>query len=187
MTPRPRCSVFIACSLDGYIADAGGGIGWLEDFNRRVPAGEDCGYGAFFAGIDGLVMGRNTYETARAFTAWPYGETPVFVLTHRPLATPTAPAARVEPCAATAAALVNRLGAAGFKHLYIDGGDVIRQFLAAGLIDTLTLSRVPVLLGGGRPLFGALAAPLPLELLDSRQYPGGLVQQRYRVLGARAG
>lgn len=184
MTPRPRCSVFIATSLDGYIADAGGGIGWLEDFNRSVPAGTDCGYGEFFAEIDGLVMGRNTYETVRGFGAWPYGQTPVFVLTHRALDAPRDPSARVEPSAVSPASLIERLGEAGFRHLYIDGGDVIRQFLAAGLIDTLIISRVPILLGGGRPLFGARETPLTLALEWSREFPGGLVQQCYCVNAA---
>lgn len=186
MTSCPTCSVFIATSLDGFIARPDGRIDWLEAANRYVPAGEDCGYGAFIATVDTLVMGRNTYQQVLSFAAWPYGDLPVVVLSRRAITLPPDPAARVEVSQEEPAALVGRLGRAGARHLYIDGGVTIRRFLAAGLIDRMTITRIPLLLGEGRPLFGPPAGELALQLEASRDYPFGFVQQRYRVLGRPA-
>ena len=178
---RPECSVFVATSLDGFISREDGRIDWLEAANATVPAGEDCGYAAFFTTVDALVMGRSTFETALAFPEWPYGDRSVFVLsrtlTQLPESTPATVSLSDEP----PTALVGRLHAEGFRHLYVDGGRTIQAFLSAGLIDDLTITVVPVLLGAGRPLFGPLWADVQLELAGSRAYPFGFVQNRYRV------
>ena len=182
----PRCSVFIATSLDGFIARPDGSIDWLEAANARVPAGEDCGYGAFVAGIDALVMGRRSFETVAAFDAWPYADLRVVVQTRRPLAIDATLAATVTASAESPLDLARRLGTQGARRLYIDGGETIRRFLAAGLIDEITITTVPVLLGEGRPLFtgdGGRAREVELELLSSRSWPFGFVQSRYRVQG----
>lgn len=174
-----RCSVFIATSLDGYIARPDGRIDWLETANQRVPAGEDCGYQAFMSTVDGLVMGRNTFDTVAAFADWPYGALPVTVLSRRPLPAELPPGVTRSDDAP--AELVARLAAAGHRHLYIDGGITIQRFLAAGLIDRLTVTVIPVLLGAGRPLFGALPGDRTLRLASSRSYPFGFVQNTYEL------
>lgn len=177
-----KCSVFIAASLDGFIARPDGGIDWLDEANARVPKGEDCGFGAFMATVDALVMGRHTFDLARSFGEWPYGQTPVVVLSSRLRSLPAGLPATVSLSSEAPASLVERLSAAGTKHLYVDGGVTIQRFLADGLIDELTITTIPVLLGAGRPLFGPLADDVRLEHVSTRAYEFGFVQTRYRVL-----
>lgn len=177
-----RCSVFIATSLDGYIARADSSIDWLEDANATLPGDEDCGYGAFFATVDAVVMGRNTFEQIASFREWPYGATPVIVLSRTLRALPAQVPASVRLSTEPPGALVRTLAAQGLGHLYVDGGQTIQAFLAAGLIQELTITVIPVLLGTGRSLFGALPRDLPLQLLSSKAYPFGFVQSRYRIV-----
>lgn len=179
-----RTSAFLACSLDGFIARLDGGLDWLEQANARVPPGEDCGYGAFFATVDVLVMGRCTFDKVLTFPDWPYGATRVVVLSRGGVAVPPALGDRVSVSAQPPAALCARLAAEGCRHAYVDGGVTVQSFLGAGLLGELTLTTVPVLLGAGRPLFGALPQDVPLEHLSTVAYPSGLVQSRYRVLRA---
>lgn len=170
-----QCSVFIATSLDGFIARADGGIDWLSLVEMR---GEDYGYGRFAASIDALIMGRNTYDTALGFETWPYTGKRVIVLTNRPFE----PKHGEEPRQGRDLhALVEELANDGVYRAYIDGGDVIRQFLAAGLVDDLTLSIVPIVLGGGKPLFGHLGTELLMHLESTHSWPSGLAQLRYRA------
>jgi dihydrofolate reductase len=183
--PPIRCSVFIATSLDGFISRPDGSIDWLEEANGLIPAGEDCGYAAFIATVDALVMGRNTFDQVLGFGKWPYGDTPVTVLSDSLRALPAHLPRSVSVSAGAPAALLVRLAAAGRRHVYVDGGVTIQRFLGDGLIDEMTITVVPVLLGAGRPLFGPLPADVRLELLSSRMFPFGFVQSRYRV--ARSG
>lgn len=172
---RPRCSVFIASSLDGFIARADGSIDWLALVDQ--PGGEYWGYGAFYSSVDALIIGRKTYETALAFPEWPYASKHCVVLTHRPQPSQHGEelyGGALEP-------LLSRLGDEGVKRVYVDGGQVIGQFLAKGLIDDLTISIVPILLGTGAPLFSGPSRESRLELISSEQYPTGLVQLRYTV------
>lgn len=177
-----KCCVFIATSLDGYIARSDGSIDWLNDANRAVPAGEDCGYGKFMADVDALVMGRNTFEQVLAFDSWPYASTPVIVMSKRSIPLPS----RLPPCVsasnATPGALVASLTEQGAKKIYVDGGLTIQSFLAAGLIDDITITVIPVLLGAGRPLFGPLARDVRLVHESSIAFGFGFVQHRYRVI-----
>ena len=164
-------SVFIAVSADGMIAGPDGGLGWLDRVQRE---GEDYGYAAFMETVDALVMGRSTFDVARGF-GWPHDGRRVIVLTHRELADPPAGVvARAADPRAVAAELD------GLRRVYVDGGAVIRSFLAAGLVDDLTLSIVPVVLGAGTPLFTG-GPPVDLALESATPYPSGLVQLRYRV------
>ncbi|QDF98414.1 deaminase [Azoarcus sp. DD4] len=174
-------SVFIATSLDGYISRADGAIDWLEAANAVVPPGEDCGYAAFMDTVDVLVMGRNTFELVLGFPEWPYGDKRLIVLTSRPLALPATLPSTVSVSNETPAALTARLAGEGVRRIYVDGGITIQRFLAAGLIADLTVTTIPVLLGSGRRLFGALDADVALELVASRAYPFGFVQSTYRV------
>jgi dihydrofolate reductase len=169
---RPLCSVFIATSVDGYIARPDGTFDFLSVVERP---GEDYGFAEFFASIDALVIGRNTYETALGFAEWPYAGKRCFVLTHRE----TQSLHGEQFFAGAPAALLDQLALAGAQRLYVDGGAVIRQFLADNLIDDLTLSVVPVLLGQGIALFGAEVPEQRLHLKSNRAYESGLVQLCY--------
>lgn len=176
---RARVSVFIGTSVDGYIARENGDLDWLE-----VPGdakGEDYGYKAFVGEIDAVVMGRKTFEKVLSFKAWPYGKTPVFVLTTRPLPINPRLLGAVETMADRPREVVRRLARAGLHRLYLDGGRTIQGFLRAGVVDEITITRVPVLLGGGVPLFGALPADVRLRHLETRAFPSGLVQTTYEV------
>jgi dihydrofolate reductase len=170
-----RASVFIATSLDGFIARVDGGLDWLPP-----GGGEEHGYDAFMATVDALVIGRKTFETVLTFDAWPYGEKPVVVLSTRPLA-PAHPGAVVERMSGPPVEIVAQLDARGVRHVYVDGGITIQRFLQAGLIQRLTITRIPVLLGAGIPLFGPLQSDLLLRHVATRQYASGLVQSEYEV------
>lgn len=176
------CSVFIATSLDGFIARSDGSIDWLNQANHAVTPGEDCGYGCFMADVDVLVMGRNTFEQVLGFDAWPYGTKEVIVLTRRDISLPS----HLPPCVSvsreTPEALVARLAARGVRKIYVDGGQTIQGFLAAGLIEELTITVIPVLLGAGKPLFGPLSADVHLRHESTTAFDFGFVQNRYRVV-----
>lgn len=177
-----KASVFIATSLDGCIARADDGLDWLEQANARIPAGEDCGFAEFLAGVDVLIMGRASFDKVLGFgaQAWPYGPRKVVVLTRRPLELPAHLQGLVEASAEEPAALLARLAAEGFVHAYVDGGQTVQRFLAAGLIDALTITLIPVLLGAGKRLFGALPADQWLQTGPVKTWPFGFVQLNYR-------
>ena len=176
-----KSSVFIATSLDGFIAREDGSIDWLDRANASVPSGEDCGYKAFFDSIDTLVMGRNTFELVLRFPDYPYGDKRLVVLSSRALDIPAALAETVSCSSEAPADLVRRLESEGAKHLYVDGGITIQRFLAAGLIDEVTVTLIPVLLGRGRPLFGPLPGDVLLTLAGSEAFDFGFVQLRYTL------
>ena len=169
-------SVFIGTSVDGYIARLNDGLDFLPP-----DGGEPHGYDEFMAGIDALVIGRKTFETVLAFPAWPYGEKRVAVLSTRPLDLSAAPAGTVEKMSGEPAGIVAELASRGMNHLYVDGGITIQQFLRAGLVDRLVITRVPVLIGQGIPLFGALPHDIRLRHLATHHYPSGLVKTEYSV------
>ncbi|HSK01903.1 MAG TPA: dihydrofolate reductase family protein [Kofleriaceae bacterium] len=169
-----QCSVYIATSLDGYIARPDGGLDWLA---AAQSSGEDYGYAKFAATVDALVLGRATYDTVLGFGGWPYGGKRVVVLTHRPAQSRHGE----EFHGGNVEDLARRLARDGVKRVYVDGGAVIQQFLAARLIDDLTISIIPVVLGAGIRLFSDHGAEEPLVLEGVDSYPTGLVQVRYRV------
>ena len=170
-----KASVFVGTSLDGFIARANGDLDFLE-----AGGGEPHGYDEFIATVDALVIGRKTFETVLTFGSWPYGNKPVFVLSTRSLA-PTPPGAMVERMSGAPADIVSQLAARGIGHIYVDGGITIQRFLEAGLIHRLIITRVPVLIGGGIPLFGAVPRDIPLKHVATRHYASGLVQSEYLV------
>ena len=168
-----KASVFVGTSLDGFIARTNGDLDFLPS-----GGGEPHGYTEFMATVDALVMGRKTYETVLTFDAWPYAQKPVFVLSTRPLA--AAPAgAIVERMSGAPADIVSLLSARGMGHIYVDGGITIQRFLQAGLIQRMIITRVPVLIGSGIPLFGSLPRDIALKHVATRQYASGLVQSEY--------
>jgi len=172
-TTDMTASVFIAASIDGYIARPNGALDWLPGDNV-----ESHGYDEFMATVDALVMGRKTFETVLGFGAWPFTK-PVVVLSSRPADIAVPAGAACEAMSGTPADVVERLAKRGLRHLYIDGGVTIQKFLAAGLIDRLVITRIPVLLGSGIPLFGFLDHDLVLEHVATRAFPSGLVQSEY--------
>lgn len=181
------CYAYIATSLDGFIARPDGNLDWLNAAQARITPPEDCGYAAFMQGIDALVMGRNTYETVRGFTPWPYDK-PVYVLSRTVQVLPDAPAG-VKLFQGTPAELIAHAGHQGQTRLYVDGGLTVQSFIAAGLLDEITLTRIPVLLGKGLPLFGPLGAghtEVQLRHLGTRSWDFGLVQSRYALENKKA-
>jgi dihydrofolate reductase len=169
-----KASVFIGMSVDGFIARANGDLDFLPP-----GGGEPHGYDEFIATVDALVIGRNTFETVLTFDTWPYSK-PVFVLSTSPLATSPLGAV-VERMSGAPADIVSRLAARGIGHIYVDGGITIQRFLQAGLIQRLIITRVPVLIGTGIPLFGAIAHDIALTHVRTRAYPSGLVTSEYAV------
>jgi dihydrofolate reductase len=172
------CSVFIGTSLDGFIARPNGSFDFLPE-----GGGEPHGYKEFMATIDALVIGRKTFETVLAFPEWPYGDKRVVVLSSRPLDLSKVRGGVVEQMAGAPAEIVSKLAASGAHHLYIDGGITVQNFLRAGLIQRLIITRVPVLIGEGIPLFGALLHDVRLRHVATQQYPSGLVKSEYEVVG----
>jgi dihydrofolate reductase len=170
-----KVSVFVGTSLDGFIARANGDFDFLP-----AGGGEPHGYEEFMASVDAMVIGRKTFETVLAFDAWPYGRKPVFVLSTRPLA-PVPRDAVVERMSGSPAEIVSELSARDVRHIYVDGGITIQRFLQAGLIQRLIITRVPVLIGAGIPLFGPVPGDIVLRHVGTRQYVSGLVQSEYEV------
>jgi dihydrofolate reductase len=170
-----KASVFVGTSLDGFIARADGSFDFLP------PAGgEPHGYDEFMAAVDALVIGRKTYETVLALDAWPYGKKPTFVLSTHSLA-PAPVGAIVERMSGSPVEIVSELVKRGIRHVYVDGGLTIQRFLAARLIQRLTITRVPVLIGSGIPLFGTLPCDITLRHIATQQYASGLVKSEYEI------
>jgi dihydrofolate reductase len=169
-------SVFIGTSLDGYIARPNGEFDFLP-----AGGGEPHGYDEFIASVDTLVIGRKTFETVLAFPDWPYGSKRVVILSSRPLDLSAVRNGVVEQMAGPPAEIVAKLAASGAHHLYVDGGITIQEFLRAGLVQRLIITRVPVLIGEGIPLFGALPRDVQLQHVATQQYPSGLVKSEYRI------
>lgn len=178
-----KTSVFCGMSVDGFIARRDDALDFLD-----AGGSEPHGYEEFIATVDTLVMGRRTFEIVMGFDTWPYGDRRVVVLSHRPidLAPATARGGRVERMDGTPAEIAAKLLADGAQHAYVDGGVTVQGFLRAGLIQRLVISRVPVLIGTGIPLFGTLLHDVPLRHLATKAYSGGLVQTEYEIPGAAA-
>jgi len=187
---KAKNSVFIATSLDGYIADSQGGLDWLQSVPN--PEGLDMGYRKFMDRVDALVMGRNTFETVCGFGGeWPY-EKPVFVLSSSIRDVPDELLGKVECLHPTVISggegdsvraqpedVVSHLQSRGYFRLYLDGGALIQSFLSSGLVHEMIVTQMPVLLGGGTRLFGQLSDPLQFTLVASEVFLGQVVQSHY--------
>jgi dihydrofolate reductase len=171
--------VFMALSLDGFVARGDGGVDWLMKYQSE---GEDNGFDAFMASVDGLVMGRASFQNVLSFGEWLYRK-PVVVMS-RSLTDADIPDKiqdRVRLSDQTPEQLMAQLEAEDWKRAYVDGGKIVQSFLSAGLIEDLTLTRVPILLGKGIPLFGPLQDDIDLEHIETKTFPSGLVSSKYRV------
>ena len=171
-------SVFIGTSVDGFIARPDGDLDWLP-----AGGGEPHGYNEFIESVDALVIGRKTFEKVLTFEVWPYGDKRVVVLSSRPVDLSAGGGGVVEQMTGPPAEIVSQLAASGAHHLYVDGGITIQGFLRAGLIQRLIITRAPVLIGEGIPLFGTLPRDVRLRHVATRHYPSGLVQSEYEVAG----
>lgn len=176
-----KVSVFIGTSVDGFIARLNGSFDFLPE-----GGGEPHGYDEFMASVDTLVIGRKTFETVLAFPEWPYGTKRVVVLSSQPvdfsgIRGRVARGGVVEHMAGEPAEIVTRLAASGVRHIYVDGGITIQRFLRAGVVHRLIITRVPVLIGEGIPLFGALPRDVRLRHVATQHYASGLVKSEYEV------
>ena len=172
-----KVSVYIATSLDGFIARKNGEIDWLTG----GEGGEDYGYAEFMSDIDHIVMGRNTYEKVLTFGGWPYAKK-VIVLSSRDLTIPPDLSEKVEALNLSPRELINEMDTRRAKHIYLDGGVTIQRFLREGLVDEMTITTIPILIGEGLSLFGKLEKDIKLDLIKSESFENGLVQNKYKVL-----
>ena len=179
----PECAVFVGVSLDGFIARPNGDLDWLMGEGGGDSA--EYGYNEFIAAIDAIVMGRRTFEKVLTLGKWYYGDKRVIVMSHQPIDVSVVQAREgvVEQMAGAPSEIVSKLAASGASRLYIDGGITIQQFLRAGLIHRLIISRLSVLIGQGIPLFGSLSRDVLLRHIRTLTYPGGMVQSEYHVVG----
>ena len=196
---KPKCSVYMGSSLDGFIARKDGGIDWL-DFDSPDESGnnergnddsgaddssyEDYGFAEFMETVDLLLMGRHTFELLLTFDEWIYGDTHLTVLSNTlgPEAIPARMEGKVSITSGKPAEILEELAEKGVQHVYVDGGITVQAFIAAGLIDEITIGLIPVLIGDGIPLFGPLDSDVHLQHIATRSFPSGLVQVKYRTL-----
>jgi len=171
-----KLSVFCGVSVDGFLARPNHALDFLEAGGQ-----EPHGFEEFYGSVDVVVIGRKTFDVVLTFGGWPYGKKPVVVLSSRPLDFSSIKDGAVEQMSGEPAGIVAQLEARGFQHAYIDGGLTIQRFLAAGLIDKMVITRVPVLIGEGIPLFGPVPRDIELRHVATRSYKGGLVQSEYEV------
>lgn len=171
-----KLSVFCGVSVDGFLARPNHGLDFLETSGQGPH-----GFEEFYGSVDVVVIGRKTFEVVRTFEQWPYGKKPVIVLSGRPLDFSWIKGGVVEQMSGEPAEIAVQLRARSFQHAYIDGGITIQKFLAAGLIDRMIVTRVPVLIGEGIPLFGPVPRDIAPHHVATRSYPGGLVQSEYEI------
>lgn len=171
-----RLSVFCGVSVDGFLARPDHALDFLD-----AGGEEPHGFEEFYSGVDVVVIGRKTFEVVLTFGQWSYGKKPVVVLSSRALDFSSVEGGVVEQMSGDPAEIRKQLESRGFQHAYIDGGITIQRFLAAGCLDRLVITRVPVLIGEGIPLFGAVPHDISLRHLATRSYKGGLVQTEYEM------
>ncbi|WP_444995455.1 dihydrofolate reductase family protein [Aliikangiella sp. IMCC44359] len=173
-------SVFIASSLDGYIARPNGKLDWLEKSAIKGDT-EDYGYQTFLRSVDCIVLGRNSFEKVASFSEWPYAGKRVVVLSKTLKEPPADFIDKIDVFGGSVELLAVELQHYRMSKVYVDGGLTIQSFLKFDLIDEITITQVPILIGRGIPLFGDLRDDIELELVSSHNFPSGFVQSQYRV------
>ncbi len=182
-----KCSVYIATSADGYIAMPDGSVDWLHTAgNLEVDMGsEDMGFQSYMDSVDCVIMGRKCMDVISSFNLtpeqWLYGDTKVYVLSNSIKEPPENLNGKVEMVSGEILDLIHKLEGDGFKHAYIDGGATITSFINLQLIDEMTITKVPLLLGEGIPLFGKISQSIKLESAKATTFPNDFVQIKYRV------
>lgn len=183
-----KCSVFIATSVDGYIASKNGAVDWLYscgDQTADMANQQDMGFNQFIASVDCMIMGRKCMEVIASMNLseadWPYGNMPIYVLSNTLTVLPKHLPPQVTLYSGDIKSLTHQLSQQGFSHCYVDGGSTITQFLNLGLINQMTITQAPLLLGEGIHLFGSLLSPISLTALGAIHYPNGFIQLQYQV------
>ncbi|MCU7837165.1 MAG: dihydrofolate reductase family protein [gamma proteobacterium symbiont of Taylorina sp.] len=175
-----KVSVFIATSLDGFIARTNGSIDWLIAVDEQ-DSSEDYGYQEFYDSIDCLIMGRNSMEKIIDFPEWPYENKRVVVLSSTLVEVPAQHVDKFELYSGSLTELVKQLEIDGCESLYIDGGKTIQSFINNGLVTDITITTIPVLLGEGLPLFGKIRQDIKLTHIETKSYPNGFVTSTYEI------
>jgi len=183
-----KFSVYIATSADGYIATLDGGVDWLHTAGSTeadMGANQDMGFGSFIGSVDCMIMGRKCMEMISSMNLtpekWPYGNVHIVVLSHSIKEPPKNLSDKVEMFSGEIHDLVRKLENKGFKHAYIDGGSTITSFLNLKLINEMTITKAPVLLGEGIPLFGKIDDYIKLEKSEATVFPNDFIQIKYSV------
>lgn len=183
-----NCSVYIATSADGYIATLDGSVDWLHTAgNSEADMGDnqDMGFDRFIKSIDCMIMGRKCMEMISSMDLtpeqWPYGNTHIIVLSNTVTEPPENLSGKIEMYSGDIHVLIKKLENKGFKHAYIDGGSTITSFINLKLIDKMTITKVPVLLGEGIPLFGKINQNVKLENSEATAFPNEFIQIKYDV------
>ncbi len=177
-----KVSVYIGTSLDGFIAREDGDIGWLDDANKKVTPGEDFGFNSFLESVDLIIMGRKTFEQVIPFDQWPYKDTKMIVLTSKNIEIPEKLKKTVTTSnISSPEQLIKELSDQPINHIYVDGGIVIQDFLLAGLVDEITVTIVPILIGKGKSFSGLISKDLYLQHSKTTVYDFGFVQNKYKI------
>lgn len=177
-----KVSVFIGTSIDGFIARENGDIGWLDDANKKVTPSEDFGFKSFLESVDQIIMGRKTFDQVMTFDAWLYNNTKMIVLTSKNIEIPVNLKETVTTSnTSSPKQLIKELSDQSINHIYVEGGIVIQDFLSAGLVDEITVTIVPILIGKGKSFSGLLPKDLSLQHLKTTVYNFGFVQNKYKI------
>jgi dihydrofolate reductase len=177
-----KVSVYIATTVDGFIARPNGDISWLNGIGET----EDHGFASFIESVDVMVMGRKTFDQVLTFDEWGYADTRVIVLSRGSVDIPEHLSNSVESSSSAPRNLIERFSEEGRRHVYVDGGMTIQSFLNEGLVTNLELFRIPVLIGEGISLFGPLDQDTQLRLIESEPFPSGIVRSSYEILATHA-
>lgn len=176
---RPKISIYIATSIDGYIARKDGNLDWLQyGHDVHHADDEDYGFKKFINSVDALILGRNTYQVVSSFGEWPYKGKRVIVLSH----TLKEVRKEAELFCGELTGLLSKLHSENIKHVWVDGGLTASKFLEAGLVDDLIISIIAMVLGAGIPLFNIMDREQKCRLVSTQSYPNGLVQLKYEII-----
>ena len=181
------CSIYVATSVDGYIATVDGGVDWLHSAgNLEADMGsEDMGFQSFMDSVDCMIMGRKCMEMISSMNLtpeqWPYGDVRIVVLSNTVKEPPENLRGKIEMYSGDIQELIIKLESSGFKHAYIDGGTTITSFINLDLVDEMTITKAPVLLGEGIPLFGKINKRINLEEANASVFPNNFIQIKYTV------
>lgn len=168
--------VYIATSLDGFIARKDGSLDWLMEYPN--PEKSDFGFVSFLDRIDGIIMGRKTFEAVLGFGEWPYTK-PVFVLTTSLKEIPAHLRNKAEICHGDLLTILAQLGKKGISNIYIDGGQTIQSFMKLDLIDELIISRIPIILGSGISLFKNIESEFKFKHISTDIFSNGVTKSQY--------
>ena len=174
----PRIKLYIACSLDGFIARENGSIDWLTEYEKNL--GTDYGYSEFYSSIGTVLMGRKTYEQVLGFGDWPYGEKKAYVFTRQK--EPKLREKNVEFISGDIGEFARQLKKNTEEDIWLVGGSqLIKVFLEEDLVQDLIVFFVPVILGSGIPLFDQIQKEIGLKLINTERYESGLVRVEYEI------